>query len=446
MTLIAQKAPFSVMEATSKFRMDGINTFRQLREIGDLVYLPSMPGVINYLIFDPELAYDILVNHPDQYEKPELAKRMFRSSFGNGLFFSEGTFWRRQRKLAQPAFHHGRIAIYADRMVELERRQSEAWQAGQTLDIGKELHALTLIIVIDALFKTNVAAMTDQVGQAMTELGAVTLLQITSPIHAFMPPWVPTGLNRRKQIAVDSMNTILYQLITEHRQAGADLGDLLSTFIEAHDPETGDTMSDAQIRDELMTLFIAGHETSAVALSWAMLEIAQHPEVEAKLVAEVQSVLGGRAPTVDDLPKLPYVGQVVKETLRLYPPAIFISRAPLKPLELGGRSIRNSDLLTIGVIAIHRDPRWYSDPENFMPERFTPDFEKSLPKGTYIPFGTGPRVCIGNGFAMLEMQLVLADLIQRYHFSLPAGFTGVRPEFNITLGFSEPLKMQVAPR
>lgn len=451
MTITATRSPFSVMEATRRMRAGEF--FAVMKEMqqkgGDLVYMPSLPGVTNFNVFSPDIAYDILVQHTEHYQKPKLAKTMFKSSFGNGIFFSEGDFWRRQRKLAQPAFHHVRINAYANDMVAQTLRRLDRWQSGMTLDIDQEMHALTLVIVINVLFKTDVTNMTEQVAQGMKELGEVTARQITSvpqALLAMLPGWVPVPLNRRKQRAVDMINPILYQLIADHRKGGADKGDLLSMFLQSRDEETGEGMSDFQIRDELMTMFIAGHETSAVALSWALLEIARKPEIEAKLFAEVDSVLQGRAPTLDDLPNLPYTLQVIKETLRFYPPAIFISRQPLKPMDLGGKTVRPSDLINTVSVVIHHDERWYPAPERFDPERFTGDFEKNLPKCAYIPFGTGPRVCIGNGFAMLEMQLVLATLIQRFRFVLLPETEPVKPTFNITLGFQDPLKMQVIAR
>jgi cytochrome P450 len=447
MAISAQKAPFGTIQANKKFKTQGIAAFAELHQAGEIVYMTAVPGVVtNYLVFSPEIAHDILVKNPEKYHKPELAKKLFRSSFGNGLFFSEDDFWRRQRKLAQPAFHHMRINAYADRMVEQASQQISRWQSGSTLDIDQEMHALTLIIVIDALFKTDISGLTREVGEAMKELGAATQQQILSPVHTFLPNWVPTALNRRKQHAVEVINRIIYGLIADHRQSGEDTGDLLSVFIQACDEETGERMSDLQIRDELMTMFIAGHETSAVALSWALLEIAQNPEIAAKLQVEVDSALQGRVPTLGDLPNLPYTQQVVKETLRLYPPAVFISRCPIKPMELGGKRVRSSDLITIVLLSIQRDARWFTDPDIFNPDRFVPDFEKTLPKGVYMPFGSGPRVCIGNGFAMLEMQLVLATLLQRFRFVLPENYKPIRPSFNITLGFQEPLKMQVIAR
>jgi cytochrome P450 len=447
MDLTVRKAPLNLMQATAKFRVDGINTLIGLhRDYGDFVSMNALPGMKNYLLFSPEVAHDILVTNAAQFRKPTLAKRMFETSFGNGLFFSEGDFWRRQRKLAQPAFHHARIRIYAEDMVRHTQRLLERWQHGGIIDLDKEMHALTLTIVVNALFKTDVSGLTDQVGEAMKELGDTTLIQMTSPIHVMMPAWVPTNINRRKQHAVDTINRIIFQLIAEHRKSGKDTGDLLSVFITARDEDTGEYMSDAQIRDELMTMFIAGHETSAVGLAWALLEISRNPEIERKLHAEVDGVLQGRVPSLEDLPNLPFTQKIVKETLRLYPPAIFISRQPLEPKEIGDARIRTSDLINIVTIAIHRDPRWYSDPDRFDPDRFTAEFEKSLPKCTYMPFGTGPRICIGNGFAMLEMQLVLATLAQCFRFVAAPGTEPVKPSFNITLGFHDPLRMELVAR
>src|SRR5262249_11303884 len=230
MTVTAQKAPFNGLQAASKLRKEGLSTFAVLRRQGEVVYLPTLPGLTNYLVFSPEVAYDVLVQHPDQYQKPDLAKRMLKTAFGNGIFFSEGDFWRRQRKLAQPAFHHRRINTYAERMVALAEHYIEQWKQDSTLDVDTEMHALTLVIVIDALFKTDVSAQTDEIGGAMRSLGEVIQRQLTSAIDSFMPDWVPTPLNRRKLQAVGTINRIIYRLIAERRASGEDNGDLLSMF------------------------------------------------------------------------------------------------------------------------------------------------------------------------------------------------------------------------
>ncbi|MEP7287665.1 MAG: cytochrome P450 [Chloroflexota bacterium] len=446
-SLTARKARLSLSEVAKGFRVDPIGIMTQLQhEYGDFIMIQVMPGLVNYVIFSPELAYDILVKRPEQFQKPVLAKRMLKSSFGNGIFFSEGTFWRRQRKLAQPAFNHARIHVYANDMVANTQKMLERWQTNPQIDLAKEMHALTLVIVVNALFKTDISGLTDTIGQAMGELTAVAGEQATSMLHLMLPSWLPTSINQRKQRAVDILNPIIYKLLADQRASTVDKGDLLSMFLQAVDEETGERMTDLQVRDELMTMFIAGHDTSANALAWTLVELARHPEIEAKLHAEVDSVLGGRAPQLSDVPLLPYTQNVIKEALRMYPPAVFIARQPLSPLHIGASSVPKTALINIIPYMIQRDSRWFDDPNSFNPDRFTADFEKQLPKCTYFPFGAGPRICIGNGFAMLEMQLVLATIVQRYQLSFVPGQAPVEPKFDLTLGFKQTVRMQIAER
>lgn len=447
MTFTAHKTSFTPARGARRFRTEGMNVFREIQaECGDLALMPVMPGLRNVLIFSPELAYDILVQHPERYQKPALAKRLFKSSFGNGIFFSEGDFWKRQRKLAQPALHHVRVNAYAEDMVAKTQKMMENWYS--TIDIGAEMHTLTLLIVVNALFKTDVSGDAARIGASIGTLGEHSAKAVSSlpKMLGSLLPWLPTPGNRQIAKAMHTTDEIIYALIVERRKSGTDVGDLLWMFLQAEDMETGERMSDLQVRDELMTMFIAGHETSASALGWALVELAHHPEIEARLIADINVALNKRAPTLADLPAMPYLTQVVKETLRLYPPAIFIARSPLEPFTLGGARIGKRDLLQIVSLVIHRDSRWYADPDSFKPERWTSEFEKSLPKCAYIPFGTGPRVCIGNGFAMLEMQLVLASLLQRFHFDIEPESEPVRMSFGITLSFLNPVKMRVMPR
>jgi cytochrome P450 len=443
--LVARKARIRMTDLGRGFTTNGFNLLTDIqRDYGDLVQIQVLPWLSEWMIFSPELAHDILVEHPEQYKKADLGRQMLRDSFGNGIFFSEGDFWKRQRKLAQPAFHHTRINIYAKNMVEQTKNFTANWQDGAVIDLDKAMHALTLTIVVNALFKTDISEETGQIGAAMQLLGSALGEQTASVVQAFMPPWVPTPVNLRKKSAVNSLNTIIYRLIAEHRARPEDRGDLLSMFLAAKDEETGEQMTDLQIHDELMTMFIAGHETSAIALTWALIELARRPEITARLTADLDRVLAGRMPILEDLPQLPLLSQVVKETLRLYPPAIFAIRQSLRPMTLGGKTVKKADLIALMIVQIHRDPRWYDDPLTFRPDRFAGDLEKTLPKSAYMPFGAGPRVCIGNGFAMLEMQIVLATLLQRFNFELIA--QDIRPKFGLTLSFASPVQVRVRER
>jgi cytochrome P450 len=421
-----------------------------LRDYGDFVTLPGPFYQPGFLLNNPDLLYEVLVKQADKFQKPPLFKKVFASAFGNGLFLSEGDFWKRQRRLAQPAFHHKRIQAYAAGMVNHTQRLLEAWQDGQLRQIDAEMHTLTLKIVVDALFNTDITPLADAFGTAMTELGAVMTEQALDPLKAMSPEWLPTSISQRKTQATAKLDAIVYGLIGERRRSGVDTGDLLSMFLLAADEETGERMNDRQVRDEVMTMFIAGHETTALTLTWALVLLAQHPAVAAKLHAELEQVLGNRPPTLADLGHLPYTEMIVKEVLRLYPPAWILFRQPLTRVELDDYYLPKGAVISITPYAVHRHPQYYPQPEQFLPERFSPDesgepLEKRLPRFAYLPFGGGPRICIGNNFAMIEARLLLATIAQRYRLQLPPGH---QVEVNplATLGFKNSVPMQVSLR
>jgi cytochrome P450 len=429
-------------------QQDPLGTFKRIqRECGDYAISVSLPGVRAIVVSDPDMTHEILVRRANEFVKPELGKRMLQSSFGNGIFFSEGDFWRRQRKLAQPAFHHARIHKYAAEMVGRTQAMLAAWSSEREIALDKEMHALTLKIVVDALFKTDVSEHADVIGRAMHLLGSAVGDQSRSVLQSQLPNWLPTSINRRKKQAAEQLNPLLYRMIAERRASGKDRGDLLSMFLRVQDEDSGERMSDQQVRDELMTMFIAGHETSALALAWIIVELARHPDIEAKLVSEIEAVVGDCAPALDDLAKLPYLQAAVKEILRLYPPAPFISRSPAQDMEFHGATLHKRDVIMVVPYTIHHDARWYDDVETFQPERWLDgELEKRLPKCAYIPFGTGPRVCIGNGFALMEIPLVLATILQRYRLGFPAGEDRVEVMMNLTLAMKPPVMMVITPR
>lgn len=426
------------------FARDSLDfTLGMRRDYGDLVHLPAPFGLATYLVYHPDHVYAILVRHADKLEKPDIIKKIIRSSFGDGLLFSEGTHWKRQRKLIQPAFHHGRIGRYAARMVALTETMLTTWVEGETRYLNADMHALTLKIVVDALFQTDITRDTEQIAEGMQMLGDALNAQSKSPALAMLPEALPHPILRRKRDAVAHINPIIYRLIRERRASGEDRGDLLSVLLFATDAETGEGMSEGQLRDELMTLFIAGHETTATTLSWALIELAQHPEADAAFRAELDAVLPDRAPTLDDLASMLYTQAVIKEVLRLYPPAVLIIRRALADLDLGdGNVIPKGAIIQINQYANHHDPRWFSDADSFKPERWLDaNFEKQLPKGAYFPFGAGPRICIGNGFALMEAPLVLATIGRRFRLT-PTG-TIPTPRIGVALGFKEPVRVQV---
>jgi cytochrome P450 len=331
---------------------------------------------------------------------------------GEGLLTSEGERHRRQRRLMQPMFVHSRIGTYGEAMVEAAERAAAGWRAGQVLDVHAEMSRLTLGIVGRTLFDADVEAEATEIGQALTE--SIEML------NRFMLPFsgllerLPTATARRLRKARARLDSTIYALIGERRASRADRGDLLSLLLRARDDEDRSAqMSDEQVRDEAMTIFLAGHETTAVALTWTWYLLAQNPEVETRLHEELARELDARSPTVADLQRLPYTERVLAESMRLYPPAWVIGRRARVDVDLDGYRIPAGAIVILSPFVTHRDPRWYPEPLRFDPDRFTPEARSLRPRYAYFPFGGGPRVCIGEGFAWMEAQLLLATLAQR---------------------------------
>jgi cytochrome P450 len=381
----------------------------------------------NIFINHPDMIEEVLVTNSRKYIKGRVL-RANRHVFGEGLLTSEGDFWLRQRRLAQPAFHRARIASYAATMVEYTQRLLESWRSGEERDAHQEMMRLTLQIVAKTLFDADVEREAQDVWkslQLLLELGANFRRTL------FIPHWVPTPTNLRIKREIAFIENILYRIIAERRASGHDSGDLLSMLLHAQD-EDGSRMTDRQLRDETITLFLAGHETTASTLSWTWWLLAQNPAVEAKLHAELDAVLGHRAPSLDDLPKLAYTGNVITESLRLYPAAWGLARVAIEDHELAGYPVKKGMGIAMAQWVVHRDPRWYDAPEEFRPERWEGDLLKRLPRFAYFPFGGGPRQCIGNTFAVMEATLLLATIAQKYRLRLVANHRVV-PLASITL-------------
>ncbi|MBI1876969.1 MAG: cytochrome P450 [Chloroflexi bacterium] len=307
----------SPLGVTAQFRQDPLGfIMAMLHNYGDFVTLPGPFYQPGFLLNNPDLLYEVLVKQADQFQKPPILKKMFRLTFGNGLFFSEGDFWKRQRRLAQPAFHHKRIQAYAEGMINFTQNMLDTWQDGQWRHIDEDMRDLTLRIVVDALFRGKITA-ADDIRTAMTELGTAIAEQAMDPLKAMTPEWLPISVNRRKARASAKLDAIVYPLIEERRRSAVDTGDLLSMFLLAVDEETGEGMNDRQVHDEVMTMFIAGHDTTALTLTWTWVLLAQHPAVEARLHAELDQVLAGRRPALADLAHLPYTEIIIKEVMRL---------------------------------------------------------------------------------------------------------------------------------
>jgi cytochrome P450 len=375
----------------------------------------------------PDTIEDVLVTNARKFTKGKVL-RANRHVFGEGLLTSEGEFWLRQRRLAQPAFHRARIASYAATMVQYTQRLLEDWRDAEERDAHKEMMRLTLQIVGKTLFDADVERDARDVGKSL-EL----LLEIGADFRRtiLIPHWVPTPTNLRVKREVAQIEKILYRIIAERRASGRDAGDLLSMLLAAQD-EDGSRMTDKQLRDETSTLFLAGHKTTASTLSWTWWLLAQNPAVEAKLHAELDSVLGDRPPSFDDLPKLSYTGHVITESLRLYPAAWGMARLAAEDHEVAGYPVKKGMGVAMAQWVVHRDPRWYDVPEKFQPERWEGDLLKRLPRFAYFPFGGGPRQCIGNSFALMEAALILATVAQKFRLRLVANYPVV-PLASITL-------------
>jgi cytochrome P450 len=410
-------------------------------QYGDMAHF-RLAHLSAYLPTRPDSVREILVTQAGRFERGQMDYRILSRFLGNGLLTSEGEFHKRQRKLVQPAFHSKRIQAYADTMVSYTENMLATWHSGQTRDIDDDMMRLTMFIVSKTLFDADVSEDAETVGQAIHNLQKVTNNDYRRTFP--WPEWLPTADNRKRQQAVHALDQVIEQIIAERRQSREDKGDLLSMLLLAQD-EDGASMTGKQLRDEVVTLFSAGHETTSNALTWAWYLLSQNPEAEARLHAELDHVLAGRSPTLADLPNLPYTLMVIKETLRLYPPAWLLGRTALEEVEIGGYTLPEGSRCFISPYVLHRMPQYFPEPERFDPERWLPEKEAALPKYAYLPFGGGPRVCIGNSFAMMEAHLLLATIAQQYQLSLLPGHKVV-PEALITMSPEFGLPMRVEKR
>jgi cytochrome P450 len=387
-----------------------------VRTYGDFVSLRFGPYRI-ILVSDPDAIEQVLVTNARNFSK-HFALRINPLILGNGLLTSEGDFWLRQRRLIQPAFQRSRLVSYCPAFVNLTRRMLERWQPGREVDILTEMERLTLDIAGQTLFGADVEDDARAVGAALRVAQDCFIARFGSLIR--LPVGWPTPNNIRFRRAVRQLDTILYRIIDERRRSTTDRDDVLSLLLTAQE-EDGSRMTPQQLRDEAMTLFLAGHETTALTLSWAWACLGQNPEAEARLAAEVHEVLGDRLPTADDLPRLRYTEWAVMETLRLYPPAYIVGREALGDCQVGGYPVPKGMTLLMCQWVMHRDPRFFDRPDEFRPERWAEGLTQRIPKYAYFPFGGGPRLCIGNTFATMEAVLVLATIAQKYRFTVVPG-------------------------
>lgn len=463
-------------------RRDRLNFLtRCAREHGDVVGLRFGPRRV-YLVSHPDLIEEVLVAQNQNFIK-HFALRLNPLLLGNGLLTSEGNFWLRQRRLVQPAFNRSRLASYAPAMVQATERLLRDWRPGEERNIHAEMMKLTLGIAAKTLFNAEADNEAREVAQAMRVLQENFSVRFQGLLP--LPLWVPTPSNLRTRRAVHRLDELIYRFIRERRQqrahgqqlahgtspapavsrvaaatpptnlaqaaassAGPDtpsFTDLLSLLLQAQDEDDGGTMTDQQVRDEAMTLFLAGHETTALALSWTWYLLARHPHVEDKLVREVREVVGGRLPVFEDAARLRYTEAVVLESMRLYPPAYVIGREAIQDTTLGGYPVQRGLTLLMSQWVVQRDPRFFPDADTFRPERWLGDDIKKLPKFAYFPFGGGPRLCVGNTFAMLEMALVLATIAASFRFVMQPG-KDAAPVATFTLHPADGVPGLIVPR
>lgn len=397
----------------------------------DLAVARALTGRTILLASHPDLAREVLTGHPRSLRKG-LGLQRTRFVLGNGLLTSEGEFHLRQRRLAQPAFHRERIARYAEEMVARTEVVASSWRDGQSLDLARAMHHLTLDIVGRTLFGVDLQGRAAELGKALTAVldsFSIWLILFGERLYD-----LPIPRMRRAKQAVPALDAAIYAIIEEHRRSGRDQGDLLSMLMAARDAEgDGSGMTDAQLRDEVMTLILAGHETTANALAWTWWFLAQHPEIDARLAAEVRDACGDRPITMADLPNLPYTRAVFSEAMRLRPPAYATSREVVEPIVLGGQAIPVGAQVVVSPWVTQRDPRWWTEPLRFDPDRWLAPRAEPNHRHAYFPFGGGTRVCIGEQFAWTEGILVIAALVRRWRFRLTVPATAVRPQAAVTL-------------
>jgi cytochrome P450 len=423
---------------------DALGLLRRIaREYGDIVRIPVAFGE-RILLNHPDWIEQLLVIQQSKFHKSALSKEATERLLGQGLLISEGDFWRRQRRLAQPAFQRARITEYAATMVEIAGRHLQEWHGGEQRDMAHEMMALTLDIAVRTLFGTTLPNEAKQVGQAMTFLMRYSLGRARSPVN--IPASWPTPRNRRANREYEFLDSLVYRIISERQAQGNSTHhtDLLSLLMAAMD-EDGSQMTPRQLRDETMTIFLAGHETTALTLAWTWYLLSQNPAAEARLHEELRGVLAGRAPEIKNIERLPYLQAVVNEVLRLYPAAYVLARTSIAPCTIGGYDFPAGSTFLASQWVMHRDARYYDDPDAFRPERWLDGLMGRLPAGAYFPFGDGPRRCIGQNFALMELVLVTATVAQHFRFRLVPGHPVV-PEPLVTLRPRYGIQMTVEAR
>jgi len=418
------------------------------KQYGDSVYV-SVAGRGTYSFMDPDLIREVLVEKNDSFIRYERHMDVLRAVHGQSVLITEGDTWKKQRRMLQPGFSPKRFAGYALQMEEAATSVLDGLvrHQGQPFDFENAMNMLTMDVIVRTMFSARITPQeTADIEHAVRLLSQIAYDDMFYP--ASLPDWLPLPSKRAKRQAMRLLDELIWSHIRRRRASGEVHDDLLGMLLTAADSDDdGSVLSDEQVRDQLMTTFLAGHETTASGLTWAGWVLASHPQIAFRAAEEVDTMLEGRSPTFADVARLPYLGQVVKETLRLYSPApgVFMRQAA-EDVQIGPWLLPKGSLVTLLSSLVQRDPRWFPDPDTFDPDRFAPDAARQVPRGAYFPFGTGPRVCIGNSFASMEMTLILATLLQRYTLRPAPGQEQPGMRLQVTMRPQGGLRLMLARR
>jgi cytochrome P450 len=417
-----------------------------VKKYGDIFSL-SLPFTKLAVAASPEHARYVLLDNNKNYRK-SLAYDMIKLLLGNGLLTSEGDFWKKQRRLIQPAFHRKKLeeltAMMVERTTQGVDEMEKLRQKGEPVDISQYMTHLTLDIISKAIFSSGIEGKSELIANKITELNLMATEKLNQPIR--LPAGFPTPSNFKEQKAIKVLDGVIYEIINQRKKEGVSKSDLLSMLLDARDEETGDAMDNKQLRDEVMTIFIAGNETTANAMAWTLYLLSQHPDKEAKMVQEINEKLdNGTVLDFAGISSFQYVKQVIEESLRIYPPAWMVGRRNYEEDEIGGYRIAKNTNVLVPIYYLHRSEKYWTEPLRFMPERFAPETRNQIDRYVYMPFGGGPRFCIGNNFALLEMQIILILLYRKFSFTLKPGFV-VEPEPLITMRPKYGMVMNVVKR
>lgn len=412
------------------------------------IFSLSFPLARIVVVATPEYAKYVLLDNNKNYRK-SLAYDMIRELLGNGLLTSEGDFWKKQRRLVQPAFHKQKLADLTAMMVnrtakEVDKLKAKA-ECGEYYDVLTQMTALTLDIISEAIFSNGIDdAKADLISRQITMLNEAAKEKLDQPIR--LPNWLPTPFNLRQKKAIETMDSVIYDIIDQRRKSKESKSDLLSMLLDARDEDTGEVMDNLQLRDEIMTIFVAGNETTANAMAWTLYLLSQNSEVEEKMIREIDEKLdAGVELDFENVMKFQYVRQVIDESMRLFPPAWTVGRRANEDDEIGGYRIIKDTNILIPIWYFHHSEKYWDEPLKFKPERFAPEKRNSIDRFVYFPFGGGPRLCIGNNFALLEMQIILIQLYRNFKFRLKDDFQ-VKPHALITLRPENGMMMKAEKR